>query len=209
MRHIRSAAAKLLGAAALLANASGAVEGQERPRARDLGINPGIFTPGTTNAITDVRGVLVGQVTIREGDSVRTGVTAILPHGGNLYRDRVPAALHVGNGFGKLLGVTQLRELGELETPILLTCTLCVWKAADAMVEWLLAQPQMGGVRSINPLVAETNDGGLNAIRSRPITAAHVTQALASAAEGAVTEGSVGAGTGTAAFGWKGGIGTS
>ena len=186
-----------------------AVSAQSRVRARDLGLAPGVFQPGALNAITDVAGVRVGQVTVLEGDSVRTGLTAILPHDGNLYRDRVPAALHVGNGFGKLLGATQLRELGELETPILLTCTLCVWKAADAMVEWLLGQPQMGGVRSINPVVAETNDGGLNAIRSRPITPAHVTRALASAAEGPVLEGSVGAGTGTAAFGWKGGIGTS
>ena len=117
-------------------------EGQNtRPRARDLGIAPGVFPPGARNAITDVQGVTVGQVTVTEGDSVRTGVTAILPHGGNLYRERVPAALHVGNGFGKLLGVTQLRELGEFETPILLTCTLCVWRAADAMVEWLLERP--------------------------------------------------------------------
>jgi D-aminopeptidase len=179
-----------------------------RPRARDLGVAPGIFQPGTRNAITDVHGVAVGQVTVIEGDSVRTGVTAILPHRGNLFRDRVPAALHVGNGFGKLLGVTQLRELGELETPILLTCTLCVWKAADAMVEWLLARPDMVNVRSINPVVGETNDGGLNAIRSRPIRAEHVRRALDSA-EGNVEEGSVGAGAGTVAFGWKGGIGTS
>ena len=182
---------------------------QARVRARELGLAPGVFQPGPLNAITDVAGVRVGQVTVIDGDSVRTGVTAILPHAGNLYRERVPAALHVGNGFGKLLGATQLRELGELETPILLTCTLCVWKAADAMVEWMLAQPQMGGVRSINPVVAETNDGGLNAIRSRPITPMHVTQALAIASSGPVLEGSVGAGTGTSAFGWKGGIGTS
>jgi len=150
----------------------------------------------------------VGQVTVTEGDSVRTGVTAILPHGGNLYRERVPAALHVGNGFGKLLGVTQLRELGELETPILLTCTLCVWRAADAMVAWLLERPGMEQVRSINPVVGETNDGILNAVRSRPIRPEHVRNAL----EGArvdVEEGSVGAGAGTVAFGWKGGIGTS
>ena len=179
-----------------------------RPRARDLGIAPGIFSPGARNAITDVRGVAVGQATVIEGDSVRTGVTAILPHGGNLYRERVPAALHVGNGFGKLLGVTQLRELGELETPILLTCTLCVWKAADAMVEWLLARPDMGNVRSINAVVGETNDGGLNAIRSRPIRPEHVRRALESAGA-EVQEGSVGAGTGPVAFGWKGGIGTS
>ena len=179
-----------------------------RVRARELGVTPGIFAPGARNAITDVRGVAVGQVTVVEGDSVRTGVTAILPHRGNLYRERVPAALHVGNGFGKLLGVTQLRELGELETPILLTCTLCVWKAADAMVEWLLARPDMANVRSINAVVGETNDGGLNAIRARPIRPEHVRRALDAAAD-EVQEGSVGAGTGTVAFGWKGGIGTS
>ncbi len=179
-----------------------------RPRARELGVAPGIFTPGPRNAITDVQGVAVGQVTVNEGDSVRTGVTAILPHAGNLYRERVPAALHVGNGFGKLLGVTQLRELGELETPILLTCTLCVWKAADAMVEWLLERPDMQQVRSINAVVGETNDGTLNAIRSRPIRREHVRKALESAGA-VVDEGSVGAGAGTVAFGWKGGIGTS
>lgn len=200
--------AKLFGAAASLLHASSTADAQERPRARDLGISPGVFAPGVSNAITDVRGVLVGQVTVREGDSVRTGVTAILPHAGNLYRDRVPAALHVGNGFGKLLGVTQLRELGELETPILLTCTLCVWKAADAMVEWLLEKPDMAQVRSINAVVGETNDGALNDIRARPIRAEHVRQALETAGI-TVEEGSVGAGTGTVAFGWKGGIGTS
>jgi D-aminopeptidase len=184
------------------------LEAQARSRARELGVAPGVFAPGARNAITDVAGVLVGQTTVIEGDSVRTGVTAILPHAGNLYRERVPAALHVGNGFGKLLGVTQLRELGELETPILLTCTLCVWKAADFMVEWLLAQPGMEQVRSINAVVGETNDGYLNAIRARPIRAEHVRSALERAGTG-VEEGSVGAGTGTAAFSWKGGIGTS
>lgn len=180
----------------------------QRARARDLGVTPGIFTPGRHNAITDVAGVRVGQVTIIR-DSVRTGVTAILPHGGNLYRERVPAALHVGNGFGKLLGVTQLEELGELETPILLTCTLCVWRAADAMVEWLLEKPDMRQVRSINAVVGETNDGGLNAIRTRPVGPGDVRAALEGAVEGPVAEGTVGAGTGTVAFGWKGGIGTS
>ena len=180
-----------------------------RPRARDLGVAPGIFRPGVQNAITDVAGVRVGQVTVVEGDRVRTGVTAILPHDGNPFLDRVPAALHVGNGFGKLLGVSQLRELGELETPILLTCTLCVWKAADAMAEWMLAKPGMEGVGSINPVVGETNDGGLNAIRERAIRPEHVRQALESARGGAVAEGAVGAGAGTIAFGWKGGIGTS
>lgn len=180
-----------------------------RPRARDLGVAPGVFAPGAWNAITDVPGVRVGHATVREGDSVRTGITAILPHGGNAYLDRVPAAVVTGNGFGKLLGSTQVNELGELETPILLTCTLCVWRAADALVAWMLDQPGMERVRSLNPLVAETNDGGLNAIRSRPVSAATVREALAAAAEGPVVEGSVGAGTGTQAFGWKGGIGTS
>ena len=181
----------------------------ERPRARELGMEIGVFPVGPHNAITDVPGVLVGQVTVREGDDVRTGVTAILPHGGNPFQEKVPAAIVVGNGFGKLLGVTQVRELGEMETPILLTCTLCVWRAADAMVEWLLEQDGMGGVGSINPVVGETNDGGLNDIRSRPIRPEHVWEALESAAPGPVEEGSVGAGTGTRAFGWKGGIGTS
>ncbi len=183
---------------------------QQRPRARDLGIAPGLLPAGPNNAITDVAGVRVGHTTVREGDSVRTGVTAVIPHPGNLFRERVPAAVHVGNGFGKLLGVSQVRELGELETPILLTCTLCVWRAADGLVAHLLAQPGMEEVRSINPVVGETNDGyPLNAIRSRPITAAHVEGALAEARGGRVAEGSVGAGTGTVAFGWKGGIGTA
>ena len=185
------------------------VASAQRARARDLGVKPGVFAPGSLNSITDVRGVRVGHATVNEGDSVRTGITAILPHEGNLYQDRVPAALFVGNGFGKLLGVTQLRELGELETPILLTCTLCVWKAADAMVEWLISKPGMQNVRSINPVVAETNDGTLNAIRSRPIRPEHVRSALESASTAAVVEGSVGAGAGTIAFGWKGGIGSS
>ncbi|MEP6730442.1 MAG: P1 family peptidase [bacterium] len=182
---------------------------QPRARARDLGVAPGIFTPGANNAITDVAGVKVGHATIISGDSIHTGVTAILPHGGNLYQDRVPAAVHIGNAFGKLVGSTQVNELGELETPILLTCTLCVWRAADALVAELLAQPGMERVQSINPVVGETNDGGLNAIRSRPVTQAAVHDALTNAASGPVAEGSVGAGAGTIAFGWKGGIGTS
>lgn len=181
----------------------------QRPRAREIGIVPGVFPPGAMNAITDVAGVRVGQVTIVEGDSVRTGVTAILPHDQNPFFERVPAALHVGNGFGKLLGVTQLTELGEMETPILLTCTLCVWRAADAMVDWMLARPGMQAVQSINPVVGETNDGTLNAIRSRPIRPEQVRQALDNASPGAVEEGAVGAGAGTVAFGFKGGIGTS
>ncbi|MFP5355424.1 MAG: P1 family peptidase [Gemmatimonadota bacterium] len=201
----------VLGLAAWAAAMPSAVPAQEggRARARDLGVAPGIFRPGGLNAITDVAGVRVGQVTIVEGDSVRTGVTAILPHGGNPFLDRVPAAMHVGNGFGKLLGVTQVRELGELETPILLTCTLCVWKAADAMVEWMLQRPGMEGVGSINPVVGETNDGTLNAIRARAVRPEHVRAALEGASAGAVTEGAVGAGAGTVAFGWKGGIGTA
>ncbi len=181
----------------------------ERPRARDLGLTPGVLPPGPLNAITDVAGVRVGQVTIARGDSINTGITAILPHGGNLFLDRVPAAIHIGNAFGKLVGSTQVQELGELETPILLTCTLCVWRAADAMVAWMLAQPGMENVRSINPVVGETNDGGLSDIRARPIAAADVVTALESARGGPVEEGSVGAGRGTRAFGWKGGIGTS
>jgi D-aminopeptidase len=193
----------------LLAILSMTAQAQERVRARDLGVAPGIFAPGKLNAITDVAGVRVGQVSLRAGDTVRTGVTAILPHGENLYRSRVPAAMHVGNGYGKFAGSTQLTELGELETPILLTCTLCVWKAADAMAAWMLEQPGMEQVRSINPVVGETNDADLNDIRSRPITAESVRRALESASTGPVQEGSVGAGTGTTAFGWKGGIGTS
>jgi D-aminopeptidase len=178
-------------------------------RARELGVAPGVFRPGPLNAITDVAGVRVGHATLLEGDSIRTGVTAVLPHGENAYLERVPAALVVGNGFGKLIGATQLTELGELETPILLTCTLCVWRAADALVEWMLAQPRMERVRSINPVIGETNDGGLNAIRSRPVTPAAVREALTGARSGPVAEGSVGAGAGTVAFGWKGGIGTA
>lgn len=206
--HLAAYAVLLVGLGVETAFAQSAQTAPARPRARELGVAPGIFGPGSRNALTDVSGVTVGHVTIVEGDSVYTGVTAILPHGGNIFRDRVPAGLHVGNGFGKLLGATQLRELGELETPILLTCTLCVWKAADAMAEWLIARPGMENVRSINPVVGETNDGGLNAIRSRPIRAEHVRRALERAGA-EVDEGSVGAGAGTIAFGWKGGIGTS
>lgn len=202
---------RLLSIAASLALAAAALPAQQSApmRARALGVAPGIFPPGAANAITDVAGVLVGQVTVDDGDSVHTGITAILPHAGNMFTGRVPAAIVVGNGFGKLLGVTQVEELGELETPILLTCTLCVWKAGDAMVAYLLAQPGMAQVRSINPVVGETNDGRLNAIRSRPIAPRDVVRALESARGGAVDEGSVGAGRGTIAFGWKGGIGTS
>ncbi len=181
---------------------------QTRPRARDIGIQPGIFAPGAKNSITDVKGVTVGQVTLHDGDAIHTGVTAIKPHSGNVYKERVPAAIFVGNGYGKLTGITQVKELGELETPILLTCTLCTWRAADALAQWMIAMPGMEDVRSINPVVGETNDGSLNDIRNPAITAAHVRQALESAST-EVAEGSVGAGAGTMAFGWKGGIGTS
>lgn len=181
----------------------------ERPRAREIGVRPGVFEPGPDNAITDVDGVRVGHATLMEGDDLRTGVTAVLPHPGDLFRERVPAAVHVANGFGKLVGETQVRELGELETPILLTCTLCVWRAADALVDRLLQRPGMEDVRSINPVVGETNDGVLNDIRARPVGADEVRRALDDASPGPVAEGSVGAGTGTSAYGWKGGIGTS
>lgn len=180
-----------------------------RPRAREAGIIVGIFNPGQNNAITDVAGVRVGHSTVIEGASVRTGVTAVIPHEGNVFNDRVPAAVHIANAYGKLVGSAQVDELGELETPVLLTCTLCVWKAADAMVDWLLSQPGMDGVRSINPVVGETNDGSLNDIRLRPIRPEHVRAAVETARGGVVAEGAVGAGAGTIAFGWKGGIGTS
>jgi D-aminopeptidase len=208
--HLLINSCRVLCVALLAIACAGLAEAQQRPRARDLGISPGVLRPGAHNTITDVAGVRVGQTTVIGSDSIRTGVTAIIPHSGNLFFDRVPAAIHVGNGFGKLIGSTQLTELGELETPILLTCTLCVWKAADAMAAYLLAQPGMEAVRSINPVVGETNDGYvLNAIRSRPISAEDVRQALTRATSGPVAEGSVGAGTGTIAFGWKGGIGSS
>jgi D-aminopeptidase len=178
-------------------------------RARDLGVAPGIFRPGKHNAITDVAGVRVGHTTLIEGETVRTGVTAVIPHSGNVFLERVPAAVHVGNGFGKFVGATQVAELGEIETPILLTSTLAVWKAADALAAWMLEQPALAHVRSINPIVGETNDGRLNAIRDRALPPNAVQSALEGASSGAVGEGSVGAGTGTIAFGFKGGIGTS
>jgi len=187
----------------------GSVHAQGRPRARDLGIIVGSLPPGPLDAITDVAGVRVGQTTITRGDSINTGITAILPHGGNLFREKVPAAIVVGNGFGKLAGSTQVNELGELESPIVLTCTLCVPRAADAVLTWLLTLPGNEDVRSANPVVAETNDGFLNDIRARPVAEADVLHAIRSAAGGAVEEGAVGAGRGTVAFGWKGGIGTA
>ncbi|HEY2866366.1 MAG TPA: P1 family peptidase [Pyrinomonadaceae bacterium] len=180
-----------------------------RPRARDIGLKIGVLPTGALNAITDVNGVLVGQTTIIKGDDVRTGVTAILPHGGNLFQEKVPAAIYVGNGFGKLAGSTQVNELGEIETPILLTSTLSVPKVADFLMDYMLALPGNENVQSINPVVAETNDGFLNDIRNRPISRDDVFDAIKSAKTGPVDEGTVGAGTGTVAFGWKGGIGTA
>jgi D-aminopeptidase len=169
----------------------------------------GIFTPGPLNAITDVKGVGVGQVTLVRGDSVRTGVTAVVPHSGNLFREKVPAAIVVGNGFGKLVGSTQVNELGQIETPIVLTNTLSVWDAANGVVDHMLSLPGNENVGSVNPVVGETNDGFLNDIRGRHVTREDVRRAIAIASDGAVEEGSVGAGTGTICFGWKGGIGTS
>ena len=193
---------------ALLANAVQAADAR-RPRAREAGVVVGILPPGPLNAITDVDGVRVGHATLVRGDDVRTGVTAILPHGGNLFQEKVPAAIVVGNGFGKLMGSTQVRELGEIETPVLLTSTLSVPRAADALIEWMLARPGNEQVRSINPIVAETNDGFLNDGRGRHVGRAEVVAALEGARGGPVEEGSVGAGTGTIAFGFKGGIGTA
>jgi len=180
-----------------------------RPRASELGLKVGILPSGPFDAITDVAGVEVGHTTIIRGDNIRTGVTAVLPHSGNLYREKVPGAVFVGNGFGKLAGSTQVEEMGEIETPILLTSTLSVPRAADALVSYMLALPGNADALSINPVVGETNDGYLNDIRGRHITPDDVFAALRNAKVGPVEEGDVGAGTGTIAFGWKGGIGTS
>jgi D-aminopeptidase len=183
-------------------------QNEERPRARDIGLQIGIFETGPLNAITDVEGVLVGHATKIEGDDIRTGVTAIIPAPGNLYTHPIPAWIHVGNGYGKLIGETQVREFGEIETPILLSCTLCVWSAANALKEWVYTQPGMGE-HTVNPIVGETNDSQVNNMWADPIQAEEVFAALSAANNGSVEEGSVGAGTGTQAFGWKGGIGTS
>lgn len=178
-------------------------------RARDLGIETGILTPGEWNAITDIAGIKVGHQTIIEGDDIRTGVTAILPHDGDLYRNRVPAAVYVGNGFGKALGFTQIRELGEIETPIALTNTLSIHTVANGVADYVLNQPGNENVRSVNPVVGETNDGWLNDIRGRNVTIDDVYAAFENAKAGSVEEGNVGAGTGTRALGFKGGIGTA
>ena len=194
---------------ALVMGAAAVLPAQERPRIRDWGVEIGVLAPGPRNAITDVSGVRVGHVTVIAGEAVNTGVTAILAHGGNVFREKVRAAVVVGNAFGKLAGALQVNELGELESPIILTCTLCVGRAWDATITYLLGLPENGDVRSANPVVGETNDGFLNDIRARPIAESHVLDAIHGADTGAVPEGSVGAGRGTRAFGWKGGIGTS
>lgn len=199
----------VLIASGAIAQASRGDAPNSRPRARDLGIRIGVYEPGPLNAITDVAGVRVGQATITQGDSVRTGVTAIFPHPGNMFQEKVAGAVYVFNAFGKLVGSTQVNELGQIETPILLTNTLSVWDAAAALTDWMLALPGNKSVRSINPVVGETNDGWLNDIRGRHVKAEDVRRALESANDGPVEEGAVGAGTGTVAFGWKGGIGTS
>jgi D-aminopeptidase len=180
-----------------------------RRRIRELGIAPGILPVGKWNAITDVRAVKVGHVTLIEGDDVRTGITAILPHDGNIFQEKAPAGIIVGNGFGKLIGFTQVDELGEIETPVVLTNTLCVPRAAEAIIDWTLPQDGNENVQSVNPIVGETNDGLLNNIRRMSITKEHVWNAIENASTGPVPEGCVGAGTGTVCFGWKGGIGTS
>ena len=182
---------------------------EPRKRARDWGITPGILPSGKWNAITDVAGVKVGHVTLVEGANIRTGVTAILPHSENIFQDKVPAGIVIGNGFGKLVGSTQVEELGEIETPIVLTNTLAVPAAAEAVIDWTLAQPGNEEVRSVNPVVGETNDGWLNDIRTRAVTKESALKAIETAESGPVEEGCVGAGTGTICFGWKGGIGTS
>ncbi|HET8648222.1 MAG TPA: P1 family peptidase, partial [Vicinamibacteria bacterium] len=180
-----------------------------RPRARDLGLAPGVFAPGAANAITDVAGVSVGHVTLVAGERVRTGVTVVVPHAGDVFREKVPAGIFVGNGFGKLAGSTQVEELGTLETPVALTNTLAVGPVVEGLVAATLARPENAGVRSVNAVVGETNDGGLNDIAGGHVRPEHVRRALEAARGGAVAEGNVGAGTGTRCFGWKCGIGTS
>ena len=204
---------KLLAAGAILLLPAGVVgqtaTSESRPRASDIGLKVGILSAGRLDAITDVAGVQVGQTTIVRGETIRTGVTAILPHSGNLYREKVPAAILVGNGFGKLAGYTQVEEMGNIETPVLLTSTTSVPRVADAVISYMLTLPGNEDVLSINPVVGETNDGYLSDIRGRYVAPEDVFAAIKSAKSGPVEEGAVGAGTGTVAFGWKGGIGTA
>jgi D-aminopeptidase len=182
---------------------------QERPRIRDLGVKIGILNTGTYNAITDVEGVKVGHYTLIKGENIRTGVTVIIPHSGNIFQEKVPGAVYVGNGFGKLTGYTQIEELGYIETPIALTNTLSVPTVANAIIDYILSIEENSNVFSVNPIVGETNDGWLNDIRGRHIKREHVLEAIKKASGGSVEEGAVGAGTGTTCFGFKGGIGTS
>jgi D-aminopeptidase len=199
----------LLTAGLLLTACSLQLYAQTSVRMRDYGIRTGVMQPGPLNAITDVAGVKVGQVTLIAGDSIRTGVTAIIPHEGNIFREKVPAGFWAGNGFGKIAGTTQIVELGNIETPVILTNTLSVAAGMEGLISYTLAQPGNEKVQSVNAVVGETNDGGLNDIRGRHVTPDHVLQALEQAATGPVEEGNVGAGTGTICFGFKGGIGTS
>jgi len=193
----------------ILLSFSAICNSQNQLRVRDLGIEPGIITPGNLNAITDVEGVSVGQKTLIVGDSIRTGVTVIMPHQGNIFREKVPAAVFVGNGFGKALGFTQIEELGNIETPIALTNTLNVFFVANSLIDYTLSIPENAGIRSVNPVVGETNDGWLNDVRGRHVKSKHVFEAIKSASTESVKEGNVGAGTGTRCLGFKGGIGTS
>lgn len=181
----------------------------DNPRARDFGIEFGVLSPGTYNAITDVAGVRVGHFTLQKNKKLNTGITAILPHGNNLYLEKVPGAIYTENGFGKLMGSTQVNELGQIETPILLTATLSVPRVADGLISYMLELPGMEEVYSINPLVGETNDGFLSDIRQRPLTSGHVRFAIKNAQSGPVTLGNIGAGAGTVCFGFKGGIGSA
>ena len=210
IRLTRSASGKFPAAVVLLlaSMVAFATEIDARPRARDIGLVVGTFQAGPQNAITDVAGVKVGHSTVIQGDDIRTGVTAIIPAPGNLYTHPIPAWIHVGNGYGKLIGISQLQEFGELESPILLTCTLCVWRAADALREWTYLQPGMGE-HTINPIVGEINDSVVNNMWAQPVQREHVFEALDNARSGPVEEGSVGGGTGSQTYHWKGGIGTS
>jgi D-aminopeptidase len=211
VREGRIVIGKFLWSIVLLVAAGSVALGQteNRPRVRDIGVEVGVLPPGPLNAITDVAGVMVGHTTLIRGDNIRTGVTAILPHGGNLYKERVPGAVFLGNAYGKLAGSTQVNEMGEIETPILLTATDSVPRVADALISYMFKLKGNEEVISVNPLVGETNDGYLSDIRSRPITPEDVFAAIANAHGGAVEEGAVGAGTGTVVFGYKGGIGSS
>jgi len=203
------AQAALVTSLILILGGSPVCPATSRPRIRELGVRPGNLSPGPLNAITDVHGVRVGHQTLVQGDSVRTGVTAILPHDGNLFQSKVPAAVYVGNGFGKATGFLQVQELGLLETPIILTNTLSVGTAVTAVVEWTLRQPGNETVQSVNAVVGETNDGVLNDIRALSVESRDVQAAIDAATDGSISEGNVGAGTGTRAMGWKAGIGTS